>query len=71
VECILEQFASDHGSDGLETGTIESLNLGYSVLKTLDNRRVVVELLRSLLHLMAEPAGHIGCGSGWTALRRE
>jgi small conductance mechanosensitive channel len=27
---------------GLETGTVESLNLGYTVLKTDDNRRVVV-----------------------------
>ena len=27
---------------GLETGNIESLNLGYSVLRTLDNRRVII-----------------------------
>jgi small conductance mechanosensitive channel len=27
---------------GLETGVVESLNLGYTVLKTDDNRRVVV-----------------------------
>ena len=27
---------------GLETGVVESLNLGYTVLKTADNRRVVV-----------------------------
>jgi small-conductance mechanosensitive channel len=27
---------------GLETGTIESLTLGYTLLKTDDNRRVVV-----------------------------
>jgi len=27
---------------GLETGTIESLTLGYTILKTFDNRRIVV-----------------------------
>jgi len=27
---------------GLETGVVESLNLGYTVLRTLDNRRVVI-----------------------------
>lgn len=27
---------------GLETGTVESLNLGYTVLQTYDNRRVVI-----------------------------
>ena len=27
---------------GLETGNIESLNLGYSVLRTPDNRRVII-----------------------------
>jgi small conductance mechanosensitive channel len=30
------------GPAGLETGEVESLNLGYTVLKTDDNRRVVV-----------------------------
>jgi len=27
---------------GLETGTVESLNLGYTILRTADNRRVVI-----------------------------
>lgn len=29
-------------ASGLETGTIESLTLGYTILKTYDNRRIVV-----------------------------
>jgi small-conductance mechanosensitive channel len=29
-------------ASGLETGTIESLTLGYTILKTFDNRRIVV-----------------------------
>lgn len=31
-----------HAPTGLETGLVESLNLGYTLLKTDDNRRVVV-----------------------------
>jgi small conductance mechanosensitive channel len=38
VQDIVEVTAAS----GLETGTIESLTLGYTILKTYDNRRIVV-----------------------------
>jgi hypothetical protein len=38
---------------GLETGFVESINLGYTLLKTDDNRRVVVpnSLMASQTHI--------------------
>ena len=52
---------------GLETGVVQSVNLGYTVLKTDDNRQIVVPSSLIASQTIINKSGETGASSvAWT-----